>query len=99
MIDKLNNINAGNAQNKRAVEDSKTKDISIKSAKISNNNSEKISNNVDISSGLNIKDMSNQAPIDAAKISNIKEAIAKGDYPIDLDKIADALLQAYSDIK
>ena len=29
----------------------------------------------------------------------IKEAIAKGDYPVDLDKVADALLQAYQDIK
>ena len=43
--------------------------------------------------------MSVQAPIDSAKVSAIKEAIARGDYPVDLDKVADALLQAYSDIK
>ena len=33
------------------------------------------------------------------KVSAIKNAIAKGDYPVDLDKVADALLQAYQDIK
>ena len=43
--------------------------------------------------------MSVQATIDSAKVSAIKEAIARGDYPVDLDEVADALLQAYSDIK
>ena len=43
--------------------------------------------------------MSADAPIDTAKVSAIKDAIARGDYPVDLDKVADALLQAYSDIK
>ena len=41
--------------------------------------------------------MSAEAPIDTAKVSAIKEAISRGDYPVDLD--TDALLQAYSDIK
>ena len=43
--------------------------------------------------------MSSEAPIDVSKVSAIKNAIARGDYPIDLDKVADALLQAYQDIK
>ena len=43
--------------------------------------------------------MSADAPIDKVKVSAIKNAIARGDYPVDLDKVADALLQAYSDIK
>ena len=99
MIDKLNNINAGNAQNKRAVEDSKTREVNIKPSQESLSSSEKNSNNIEISSELNVKNMSMQAPIDSSKVSAIKEAIAKGDYPVDLDKVADALLQAYSDIK
>ena len=99
MIDKLNNINAGNAQNKRAVDDSKTRESNIKASQESRSSSEKPSNNVEISSELNVKDMSAEAPIDTLKVSAIKEAIAKGDYPVDLDKVADALLQAYSDIK
>ena len=52
-----------------------------------------------INSELKVKDMSAEAPIDLVKVSAIKEAIARGDYPVDLDKVADALLQAYSDIK
>ena len=43
--------------------------------------------------------MSAEAPINTAKVSAIKDAISRGDYPIDLDKVADALLQAYKDIK
>ena len=99
MIDKLNISNAGNAQNKRDVDESRTKEINIKSSDKSHNNSEKSSNNVEISSELNVKDMSAEAPINSSKVSAIKEAIAKGQYPVDLDKVADALLQAYSDIK
>ena len=67
MIDKLNNINAGNTQNKRAVDDSKTKEINIKSSEKSDNNSQKSSNNVEISSELNVKDMSAEAPIVVVK--------------------------------
>ena len=28
-----------------------------------------------------------------------KKAISSGDYPLDLDKITDALMEAYNDIK
>ena len=99
MIDKLNNINIGNSQNKRVSDDNKGKEINNK---ISNNtqiSTETTTDNVKISSDLNVKDMSAEAPIDTAKVSAIKEAISRGDYPVDLDKVADALLQAYSDIK
>ena len=61
--------------------------------------SEKTNDDVQISSELKVKDMSVDAPIDSVKVSAIKDAIARGDYPVDLDKVADALLQAYSDIK
>ena len=97
MIDKLNNINAGNAQNKRVSDNSKEKVSSSKSAAQTSNNTNKASN-VKISSELNLKSMRSEAPIDTVKVSAIKEAIAKGDYPIDLDKVADALLEAYKDI-
>ena len=99
MIDKLNNINAGNAQNKRATDDIKTKEINIKSSEKSDNNAKKSSSNVEISSELNVRHISAEAPIDSTRVSAIKEAISKGRYPVDLDKVADALLQAYSDIK
>ena len=98
MIDKLNNINAGNAQNKRVSDNSKEKVSSSKNIVETSDNTNKASN-VKISSELNLKGMRSEAPIDTAKVSAIKEAIAKGDYPIDLDKVADALLEAYKDIK
>ena len=98
MIDKLSNINAGNSQNKRVSDENRSKETNTK---VSNTQvaSEKTTDNVQINSSLNVKDMSSEAPIDTVKVSAIKEAIAKGDYPVDLDKVADALLQAYSDIK
>ena len=94
MIDKLNNINLGNNQNKRVSDG-----IRDKVSKDTHTNSEKTNDEVKISSELKVKDMSADAPIDSVKVSAIKDAIARGDYPVDLDKVADALLQAYSDIK
>ena len=94
MIDKLNNINLGNNQNKRVSDG-----IRDKVSKDTHTNSEKTNDEVKISSELKVKDMSADAPIDSVKVSAIKDAIARGDYPVDLDKVADALLQAYKDIK
>ena len=99
MIDKLNNINIGNSQNKKVSNEIRDKEVNIKVSKNTQINSEKTSDEVKISSELTVKDMSIDAPIDPVKVSAIKEAVARGDYPVDLDKIADALLQAYSDIK
>ncbi len=99
MMDKLNNINLGNSQNKRVSDEIRDKETNIKVSKSTQTNSEKTNDEVKISSELKVKDMSVDAPIDSAKVSAIKEAIARGDYPLDLDKVADALLQAYSDIK
>ena len=98
MIDKLSNINIGNSQNKRVTDENRDKEANIKVSKSSQNVS-KTSDDVKISSELKVKDMSSDAPIDSVKVSAIKDAIARGDYPVDLDKVADALLQAYSDIK
>ena len=98
MIDKLNNINAGNSQNKRVSDEIRDKETTIKVSK-NTQNSEKTNDQVQINSELKVSDMSADAPVDSVKVSAIKEAIARGDYPVDLDKVADALLQAYSDIK
>ncbi len=99
MIDKLNNINAGNSQNKRVSDEIRDKETTIKVSKNTQINSDKTNDQVQINSELKVKDMSAEAPIDSVKVSAIKDAIARGDYPVDLDKVADALLQAYSDIK
>jgi negative regulator of flagellin synthesis FlgM len=43
--------------------------------------------------------MAKQPPIDKISTNRIKSAIANGSYPLDLDKIADALFDAYKEMK
>ena len=46
-----------------------------------------------------IKEMAKEPPIDKVSTTRIKNAIANGSYPIDLNKIADALFDAYKEMK
>ncbi len=46
-----------------------------------------------------ISDLASSAPIDHDKVSSIKKAISSGNYPLDLDKISDALMEAYNEMK
>ena len=46
-----------------------------------------------------INDLASNAPIDNDKVSSIKKAISSGNYPLDLDKISDALMEAYNEMK
>ena len=54
---------------------------------------------VKINSSTDNIEMAKSAPVDIDKVSAIKNAISKGNYPINLEKVADALLEAYKDIK
>ena len=47
----------------------------------------------------NVAGLSASAPIDYDQVNAIKNAIANGDYPIDADRIADALMDVYRDMK
>jgi len=38
-------------------------------------------------------------PVDSEAVSRIKDAIAQGKYPVDLDQISDALMDAYRELK
>ncbi len=59
-----------------------------------------LSNVVDIKDTKKIvKEMAQSAPINADKVAKIKEAISTGKYPLDLDKLTDALMQAYREMK
>ena len=80
----------------------------VKDAKLSSNN--KVNTNIlDKSMSSNVVDikdtkklvreMSQSAPIDVDKVAKIKEAISSGKYPLDLDKLSDALMQAYREMK
>ena len=58
------------------------------------------SNVVDIKNTKSlVKEMAQSAPIDVDKVAKIKEAISSGNYPLDLDKLSDALMQAYREMK
>ncbi len=46
-----------------------------------------------------IKEMAASAPIDRTNVDRIKNAIKRGEYPIDIDRISDALLEAYKEMK
>ena len=46
-----------------------------------------------------IKEMAASAPIDRANVDRIKDAIKRGEYPIDIDRISDALIEAYKEMK
>ena len=45
------------------------------------------------------RDMASVAPVDMEKVNRIKSAIKEGKYPIDIDKISDALMDAYREMK
>ena len=47
----------------------------------------------------NVAGLSASAPIDYDQVNAIKNAIANGDYPIDADRIADALMDVYREMK
>lgn len=46
-----------------------------------------------------VREMAASAPIDQANVDRIKNAIKRGEYPIDIDRISDALLEAYKEMK
>ena len=62
-----------------------------------------LNSTTDKKADLGIKDqvanMSKKAPLDMQKVSRVKNAIAEGSYPIDLERIAESLMQAYSEFK
>ena len=62
--------------------------------------------NVDTSVKLNslesqsaVKEMASAAPVDRENVNRIKDAIKRGEYPIDLDRVSDALMEAYKEMK
>ena len=46
-----------------------------------------------------VKEMASAAPVDKENVNRIKDAIKRGEYPIDLDRVSDALMEAYKEMK
>ena len=95
-MDKITN-NIVNNIPKKDVKDSKSSPDVVNIKTIDKDLS---SNVVDIKDAKKlVKEMAQSAPIDVDKVAKIKEAISSGKYPLDLDKLSDALMQAYREMK
>ena len=77
-----------------------------KKPEVDNNTRPSLDDNVLGSNVVDIKEtkalvskMAENAPVDVDKVAKIKEAISSGKYPLDLDKLSDALMQAYREMK
>ena len=52
-----------------------------------------------LSSKAQVKAMAEKPPLDIEAVGRIKEAIANGTYPIDLDRISNKLLENYIEMR
>ena len=101
-MDKITNNIVSNITNNITKNDTKTSKASISEAS-DNSVDVKVETSaklVDINDSKKIvSDLASAAPIDTDKVAKIKAAISSGNYPLDLDKISDALMQAYREMK
>ena len=101
MIDQIQkSLGQINAQQKKVSKSSLDSNISKKTIDNSmvgiDSDSAEISN---ILKSDNVAKLASSAPINTKEVNAIKNAIAKGDYPIDIDRIADALMDVYREMK
>ena len=94
MVDKITN-SIVNLESKTSKNSTK---FNNSVSKINNYRSES-SADIKIQNKKIIDELASSAPIDYDKVSSIKKAISSGNYPLDLDKISDALMDAYNDMK
>jgi len=101
-MDKITNNIVSSITNNITKNDTKTSKASISEAS-DNSVDVKVETSaklVDINDSKKIvSDLASSAPIDTDKVAKIKAAISSGNYPLDLDKISDALMQAYREMK
>ncbi len=103
MIDQIKNKIASNVKSASAdVKKANVDTAQIKAARVKPTKQEVKTSNEKITrfvSKERIKEMAKEPPIDKVSTTRIKNAIANGSYPIDLNKIADALFDAYKEMK
>ena len=96
MVDKITS-NISNLDVRNNKNSSKTS-VNADSLSLSDETIENVSDSIKSNKKI-ISELASSAPIDADKVSKIKQAISSGRYPLDLDKISDALMQAYREMK
>ena len=96
-MDKITNNTFSNIQ-KNISKSKQGHESSVKS--VSKITTEVSDNIVDLNqTKLLVADLAKSAPINSDKVQRIKDAISSGNYPIDVDKVTDALMQAYKEMK
>ena len=94
MVDKIvNNVSSLDGRTNNSGEKAKLDGTNVIVDSISN-----VSDSIKANKKV-ISDLAESAPIDSDKVAKIKQAISSGNYPLDLDKISDALMQAYREMK
>ena len=76
--------------------------VSQEATKVSSAAATNSSDSVELKSAdvpSSIKQMASSAPIDDVNVDRIKEAIKRGEYPINIDRISEALMDAYREMK
>jgi negative regulator of flagellin synthesis FlgM len=103
MIDQIKPKNLGTDLNTKVSSDSSSKKVEdSKVSRVAQANKDVESNYGKVSQFISkekVKKMASEPPIDKTAVTRIKTAIANGSYPLDLDKLADALLAAHKEIK
>jgi negative regulator of flagellin synthesis FlgM len=84
---------------KNSKESSKAKDIEVSKATPSPADAMDTADISLLAKSDNVAGLAASAPIDMDQVNAIKNAIANGDYPIDADRIADALMDVYREMK
>ena len=101
MIDQIQKaIGKIDTQQIKTAKNSEKAGDGFKSAVVSDNGVAKdIADISDIAKSDNVTELAANAPIDLEQVNAIKNAIATGDYPIDYDRIADALMDVYKEMQ
>ena len=98
MVGIIKNIVSSVEQRKADVADRVSQKATRASTAAAANASDSVQlKSADVSSS--VKQMASSAPIDEANVNRIKEAIKRGDYPIEIDRISEALMDAYRELK
>ena len=84
---------------KSSKESSKLKDVEVSNAVPSPADAIDSADISMLAKSDNVSGLASSAPIDMDQVNAIKNAIANGDYPIDADRIADALMDVYREMK
>jgi negative regulator of flagellin synthesis FlgM len=83
----------------QATKSSKSKDVEVSKAIPSPADTMDSADISLLAKSDNVAGLASSAPIDMDQVNAIKNAIANGDYPIDADRIADALMDVYREMK